>query len=144
MKWWDQMPSSPLSMGVIKVELTSPLFNNSCPRPSPHHRNTKFLLPQFIYVVLSNKHHPYPRLTAHDLYFENWIVLKKFPFPTQPLYSPCPIIMLKYICFVWFYDFSQTPDKEINNLKSILYIQLSSLQINSYMTSEGIKKSMSE
>jgi hypothetical protein len=66
-----QLQNHPLSMGVIKVELIPPLFNNSRPRPSLHHRNTEFLLPQFTYVVLSNKHHPYPRLTAQELYFEN-------------------------------------------------------------------------
>ena len=66
-----QLQNHPLSVGVIKVELISPLFNNSCPHPSLYHKNTKFLLPQFIYVVSSYKHHPYPHLTAHNLYFEN-------------------------------------------------------------------------
>lgn len=102
---WASAPEPPIVCGgVIKVELISPLFHNSCPHPSLHHKNTKFLLPQFIYVISSYKHHPYPRLTAHDLYFENWMS-KSFLFQPNPSIPHAPwscYNMLYLLCtIVW-------------------------------------------
>ena len=58
--------------GVIREELISPLSTAHAHIHPCTTRTLNFYSP-FIYAISSYKHHPYPRLTAHDLYFENWI-----------------------------------------------------------------------